>query len=717
MTSTTLKLIELVEEVQNLLSPDVHSSHTRVIQLLNEHKELLADPCQPLSHKEKSTDYKVELWRQGSDLPSDVDVMEKQIKCLESLKTGGKLMKLSAENQKIQKDYFDGWSRKQCEKRLTALQDKIPFVKMFVQVVDVGLKSLQDVLSNGNGDTNKCSLAFCQSLWIDAHKALWNPNSEIRSKLETFLGQRLEAYLNIGGLGSAAKLVGWFWPSSPGYRRPVMIDIEHYHAKQINQDQKHIHQYRKEIELEMELAARMAFLQREMALDVVKDLMEARQVQRNTNGNGNNGDLQDNNLMNDDGEQLSVEEEDVLKLIFKRTNRLLITEEKTPNQEVKERIKGALPMKLMESVPRLISDVQSQKGTRAAHAILILKNVARCLFIIFYHTQMTKIELKELVKTVDLVRGHIYSTLRGAEDFKHGWCTDHIMDRIQEHELFNVALLFLLTFICGVDPADRGSGLLLRDKNYKDGEGDNDSALLKRMMYPIEYNRRIDDPDDLGEQMFEHRHENDGDDGDENGNRQQQQQLTITQELSEEMDNPFTAVMKMSWLLLRVYVGDEDDEGNFERVVPPALVSNRMKVLIKLRPFTFLNKLLSYNGIKHDGHRDVYSSVIYELFGNFLQEQAEASDQSDQSGNFCYVETRSTVLRNFNRKIKKTQNNHGRHHRGHEDHNGHRGHGGHHGGRGLIQRGGIPGTCEPACCCCIHQRSTILRKGSKRGGK
>ena len=57
MSSTTLKLIELVEEVQNLLSPDVHSSHTRVIQLLNEHKELLADPCQPLSHKEKSTDY------------------------------------------------------------------------------------------------------------------------------------------------------------------------------------------------------------------------------------------------------------------------------------------------------------------------------------------------------------------------------------------------------------------------------------------------------------------------------------------------------------------------------------------------------------------------------------------------------------------------------------------------------------------------------------
>ena len=79
---------------------------------------------------------------------------------------------------------------------------------------------------------------------------MWNPNSEIRSKLETYLGQRLEAYLNIGGLGSAAKLVGWYWPTSSGYRRPIRVDIHGYHDQRGKPDEE-IYQYQKEIELEM----------------------------------------------------------------------------------------------------------------------------------------------------------------------------------------------------------------------------------------------------------------------------------------------------------------------------------------------------------------------------------------------------------------------------------------------------------------------------------
>ena len=65
--------------------------------------------------------------------------------------------------------------------------------------------------------------------------------------------------------------------------------------------------------------------------------------------------------------------------------------------------------------------------------------------------------------------------------------------------------------------------------------------------------------------------------------------------------------MKMSYILLRTYKGlyneGEDEYGEMIKKDENDYFedADRMKSIMKLRPFTFLKKLLNYNGIKHDG--------------------------------------------------------------------------------------------------------------------
>ena len=305
-SSATLELIELVDEVQNLLSVDGSINFQKCEELLEKFKPTLSDPCKPLNVQSSSSpSVEPPLWRQGKHLPYKPELMQQQIKVLKSLHAGASsFAKLGSEDEAIRDKYFKNWSLKQMQAELYCLEKAKPFVENGSRVLKAELLKLQKVLGT---ETNPCNQNFCKNLWVDAHKALWNPNSEIRVKLESFLGQRLEAYLNIGGLGSAAKLVAWIWPSSPGYRSPVKVDIAEYHDEQPGKQgfDKEVFQYRKEIELEMELAARMAFLQREIAVDIVKDLMGARrpmEEERHTDDGGGGGGGGGSGMMVETGE-------------------------------------------------------------------------------------------------------------------------------------------------------------------------------------------------------------------------------------------------------------------------------------------------------------------------------------------------------------------------------------------------------------------------------
>ena len=547
--TATKELIELVDQVKNLVSPD-GKNFDRCEELLEKHRSLISDPCSSLKLG-KATNTKLQLWRQGKNLPLDGELMEKQIKCLKDLKKGdGAFLILSKETEKIQDKYFKNFTSKQIDEKLAELDGKVPFVRDSKSLLEGAIKWLQREL--GTEDNGECDRSICIDLWVDAHKALWNPNSEIRSKLETYLGQRLESYLDIGGFGSAAKLVAWYWPTSSGYGRPIRVDISGYHDIPPN-IRPEIHQYKKEIELEMRLATKIAFLQREMALAIVNDLMGVRSVVASENGE----------------DELSQEAENI---VFSYTNSLLFPNGKPDN---------GLPMKLMASVPKLINDVQ-RKGSpiRAALSSEVLKEVGKCLFVIFYSTQIEKVELIKLQQTIDFIRLKIYETLNGTEQRRHGSCTNHIMDRMQEHELFNVALLFLLTFVCAVDPAFHHK--LLDRWEPKDANKDT-------IKIPDFFNRLINENfEDLWNQLFVKKTNNISNDEDED-------------------ENPFTAIMKMSYILLRTYKGlyneGEDEYGEMIKKDENDYFedADRMKSIMKLRPFTFLKKLLNYNGIKHDG--------------------------------------------------------------------------------------------------------------------
>ena len=82
-----------------------------------------------------------------------------------------------------------GMTERKARQILNDFSGKVDFVQKAHGVVNEQLGKLQRVL--------KQPRQVCHDLWVDAHKALWNPNSEIRSKLERYLGQRLEAFLDI----------------------------------------------------------------------------------------------------------------------------------------------------------------------------------------------------------------------------------------------------------------------------------------------------------------------------------------------------------------------------------------------------------------------------------------------------------------------------------------------------------------------------------------
>jgi hypothetical protein len=582
--SATLELIELVDQVKNLVAPDGHSNFARCETLLDKHHPLISDPCQALkfANTSGSTATQLQLWRQGNNLPLEGGLMRKQINCLKELRAGGAFMTLSPENKQIRDKYFQNWTPKQIESKLAALDGKVPFVEKSVAVLNNELKKLQKNLSSDGA--SQCDLSVCIDLWVDAHKALWNPNSEIRSKLETYLGQRLEAYLNIGGLGSAAKLVGWYWPTSSGYRRPIRVDIHGYHDQRGKPDEE-IYQYQKEIELEMILATRIAYLQREMALAIVKDLMGVRtaissdnehneaenSAPMGVNGtNGTNGtkENEDQEDQEDQGDNLLTMK--AIQIIFTYTNKLLFPVDSKP--------KNGLPMKLMEAVPQLMQDVRGT-GIRKILASNVLKDVGRCLFVIFYSTQITKVELLLLAKTIDAVRDRMYSTLHG-EVLLHGLCTDHVLDRIQEHELFNVAVLLLLTYVCAVDPA-------LKHKLLRRWNPQKRTQIDRRPEWNnVLFQDAASDGDPLYAEMFNNNNNNVNNVNNNSGGNGGSS--------NSENKNPFTAIMKMSWLLIRT-CDEEKSKADYEQT------ADEMKSLLELRPFTFLNKLLNYNGIKHDG--------------------------------------------------------------------------------------------------------------------
>ena len=104
-----------------------------------------------------------------------------------------------------------GMTERKARQILNDFSGKVDFVQKAHGIVNEQLTSLQRTLNQPRH--------VCQGLWVEAHKAIWNPNSEIRAKLERYLGQ-LGAFLDIGGLGGMAQVVGWYWPDfSPGYGR------------------------------------------------------------------------------------------------------------------------------------------------------------------------------------------------------------------------------------------------------------------------------------------------------------------------------------------------------------------------------------------------------------------------------------------------------------------------------------------------------------------
>jgi len=231
-----LEMMELVDDVQTLLSTDRDvlgaredgkgadpSTLSRIRDNLRRHEPLLRDPLGlDGSHANANTvgapaaAAPVVLWRQGRNVPFNGGNVTEKLRDLELFVKG-------IRNPAQMKLKQQGMTERKARQILNDFSGKVDFVQKAHGVVNEQLSKLQRVL--------KQPRQVCQDLWVEAHKALWNPNSEIRAKLERYLGQRLEAYLDVGGLGSMAQLVGWYWPDfSPGYGRgdPKMVDIRMY---------------------------------------------------------------------------------------------------------------------------------------------------------------------------------------------------------------------------------------------------------------------------------------------------------------------------------------------------------------------------------------------------------------------------------------------------------------------------------------------------------
>ena len=114
---------------------------------------------------------------------------------------------------------------------------------------------------------------------------------------------------------------------------------------------------------------------------------------------------------------------------------------------------------------------------------------------------------------------------------------------------------------------------------------------------------------------------------------------------------PFSAIMHIAWRLMRGGSAAEGTAGGGD----PRHLAEQCCNLLGLRPFGFLRKLLCYPGIRHDGHRDLYSSIIFDFFAQFL-DHLKRSRTKIHAHQFSYLTTRAKEDQYYRNRINSRRN-------------------------------------------------------------
>jgi hypothetical protein len=651
-----LEMMELVDDVQTLLSSDsdavgvsgggVGSSSTlsRIRDNLHRHEPLLRDPlgldgsqanaggATAVSGDARGSATPVAIWRQGRNVPFNGGNMTQRLQHLELFVKGIR----NPEQMKLKQQ---GMTERKARQILNDFSGKVDFVQKAHGVVNEQLGKLQRAL--------KQPRQVCHDLWVDAHKALWNPNSEIRSKLERYLGQRLEAFLDIGGLGSMAQIVGFYWPDfSPGYGRgePKMVDIRMYNQPPPQGDMD-TYRYKLEVQLEMRLAKHMGFLRRKMALDIVKQLVSARVVyETDERGDelraGASGGLHPS----------------AIDLVLTFTNDLLRHMAQAPAHlsqppclpkiDFSWNPRGMAHSLLVGMSGSLIVDATAPDvdEIRASTAKESLMLSAHALLALYHHTQILPQELALLAKLIHDLQERMYASVH-RDDRRHGDSSNHVVEKLMEHPLFGVTTLLLLVFISAVDPAENHKLLrrTLPDHQQQGGrasQGDQQVDVQGRKLNDFTHARfgpagNFHDSicDFTAEQfdtkvLFPFVANATAAESDPNVD-------PAHASIHPRNSQPFAAVVHFAWRLMRGGSAAEGTAGGGD----PLHLAEQCRNLLALRPFAFLRTLLRYPGIRHDGHRDLYCSIIFDLFAQFLDHLKRSRTKLDVN-QFSYLTTR-----------------------------------------------------------------------------
>ena len=209
------EMMELADDIQILLSADTFvSSDTlhRIKTNLERHAALLRDPlglgkgksggsATVAASSNMQASASVSLWRQGRNVPFNGGNMTQKLQALELFVKGIR----NPEQLELKRQ---GMTEQKARQILNDFSGKVDFVQKAHGEVMEQLGNLERALHEPRH--------VCQDLWVDAHKAIWNPNSEIRSNLERYFGQRLEAFLDVGGWVTWPK---WSAGTGPIFRR------------------------------------------------------------------------------------------------------------------------------------------------------------------------------------------------------------------------------------------------------------------------------------------------------------------------------------------------------------------------------------------------------------------------------------------------------------------------------------------------------------------
>ena len=265
------------------------------------------------------------------------------------------------------------------------------------------------------------------------------------------------------------------------------------------------------------------------------------------------------------------------------------------------------------------------------------------LLALYHHTQILPQELALLAKLIHDLQERMYQSVH-RDDRRFGDSSNHVVEKLMEHPLFGVTTLLLLVFISAVDPAE----------NHK---------LLRRTL-PDQQDQSAPRVDTKGRKLNDFTHARYGPAGNFHD--------AICDFSAEHFDNrvlfpfvadvaaaqsdpnidpahvgvhprnsqPFAGVMHFAWRLMRGGSAAEGTAGGGD----PLKLAEQCRNLLTLRPFAFLRALLRYPGIRHDGHRDLYCSIIFDLFAQFLDHLKRSRTKLDVN-QFSYLKVDSHTIK------------------------------------------------------------------------